>query len=331
MQCRNAEDLPKYKQELQNLKAGGSTNFVDCFKFIEKYVKTKAGLGDISVIFFTDGQDTCNDRKAINASMEEMKKTINKREITSRFLTIGFTKDHDAAFLNNIAQAGSDLGNFFFIDTDNTNYDEQIQECLQSSLQMAAQEEEGLILRFSSQKSKMVNRKIALPKMLEAVDDDADDEDPQGGRIKKDLEEVKIHDLLYDFTQTVFFKEDEFDDISGYLEFPGGIQGTIHIEKALVTDPSPEVVAKASVQLINKLIFDAIQEAQLDKRKRSNMELYEYVKDLDKELDEYATLAFKIRDRDLKSSILQDIQECKNKTLNFMEVLRSTQGKIPNA
>jgi hypothetical protein len=34
------------------------------------------------------------------------------------------------------------------------------------------------------------------------------------------------------------------------------------------------------------------------------MELYEYVKDLDKELDEYATLAFKIRDRDLKSSIL---------------------------
>lgn len=28
--------------------------------------------------------------------------------------------------------------------------------------------------------------------------------------------------------------------------------------------------------------------------------MYEYVKDLDKELDEYATLAFKIRDRDIK-------------------------------
>jgi uncharacterized protein with von Willebrand factor type A (vWA) domain len=103
MLCRNAEELPKYKQELQNLRAGGSTNFVDCFKFIEKYVKTKLGLGDISVIFFTDGQDTCNDTKAIKASMEEMKKTINKKEITSRFLTIGFTKNHDAAFLNNIA------------------------------------------------------------------------------------------------------------------------------------------------------------------------------------------------------------------------------------
>lgn len=188
-----------------------------------------------------------------------------------------------------------------------------------------------MILKFSSEKAKMAGRKIVLPKVLEAIDDEADQDDPQGGRIKKDLEEVKIHDLQYDFTQTVFFKEDEFDDLAGYLELPGGIQGVITLEKTLVTDPSPEIVAKASVQLINKLIFDAIQEAQLDKRKRNNMELYEYVKDLDKELDEYATLAFKIRDRDLKSSILQDIQECKNKTLNFMEVLRSTQGKIPNA
>jgi len=40
---------------LKDLKAGDSTNFVSCFKYIEKYVKTKVGLGDISVIFFTDG------------------------------------------------------------------------------------------------------------------------------------------------------------------------------------------------------------------------------------------------------------------------------------
>jgi hypothetical protein len=61
------------------------------------------------------------------------------------------------------------------------------------------------------------------------------------------------------------------------------------------------------------------------------MELYEYVKQLDKELDEYGTLAFKIRDRDVKTQILSEIQETKTKTFNFMEVLRSTQGKIPNA
>ena len=59
--------------------------------------------------------------------------------------------------------------------------------------------------------------------------------------------------------------------------------------------------------------------------------MYEYVKTLDKELDEYATIAFKIRDRDMKKEILAEIQACKEKTFNFMEVLRSTQGKIPNA
>jgi hypothetical protein len=37
-------------------------------------------------------------------------------------LTIGFTSAHDAAFLNRIAQAGTDLGNFFYIDTENPNY-----------------------------------------------------------------------------------------------------------------------------------------------------------------------------------------------------------------
>ena len=162
-----------------------------------------------------------------------------------------------------------------------------------------AQQEEGLILKFSTG-AKSGERKVVLVKTLEAVDDEADEDDPQGGRVKKELEEVKIHDLLYDFTQTVFFKEDEFEVLTGFLQLPDGSQAAINLEKTLVTDPSPEVQARASVQLINKLIFDAIQEAQQDKRKRSNLELYEYVKDLDKELDEYATLAFKIRERDIK-------------------------------
>ena len=55
-------------------------------------------------------------------SMEDMQKVLNKKEITSRFLTIGFTNEHDAKFLNEIAQSGSDLGNFFYINTENSNY-----------------------------------------------------------------------------------------------------------------------------------------------------------------------------------------------------------------
>jgi hypothetical protein len=37
-------------------------------------------------------------------------------ELESRFLAIGFSSSHDATFMNKIAQAGSSIGNFFYID-----------------------------------------------------------------------------------------------------------------------------------------------------------------------------------------------------------------------
>ncbi len=83
--------------------AGGSTNFVAVFKYIEQFTKSHDNLKDISVIFFTDGQDTCNNKSVITASLQKMKKNLADKQITSRFLTIGFTSSHDAGFLNEIA------------------------------------------------------------------------------------------------------------------------------------------------------------------------------------------------------------------------------------
>ena len=120
--CKNDRDFNLYEAELAKYKAGGSTSFVEVFKYIEKYLRSAEKLKDISVIFFTDGQDTCSDKKDIMKSMEDLQKTLKKKEITSRFLTIGFTNDHDAKFLNTIAQSGSDLGNFFYINTEKANY-----------------------------------------------------------------------------------------------------------------------------------------------------------------------------------------------------------------
>lgn len=54
------------------------------------------------------------------------------------------------------------------------------------------------------------------------------------------------------------------------------------------------------------------------------------MKELDKELDLHVEMCFKVKDRDLKKSIMQDIQECKNKTRQIMEVIRDTQGKMSN-
>lgn len=53
-----------------------------------------------------------------------------------RFLTIGFSSYHDAAFLNKITQQGTVLGNFFYVET-RGNYSESVQKCLSESLEIA--------------------------------------------------------------------------------------------------------------------------------------------------------------------------------------------------
>lgn len=63
--------------------------------------------------------------------------TQNKAQISVRFLTIGFSRHHDAAFMNKIAQCGTKLGNFFYVDTDRGNYTEDVSQCLSESLQIA--------------------------------------------------------------------------------------------------------------------------------------------------------------------------------------------------
>lgn len=45
----------------------------------------------------------------------------------------------------------------------------------------------------------------------------------------------------------------------------------------------------------------------------------------------HSEMAFKIQDRESRKEILQEIQQSKEKTFNILEVLRGTQGKIPNA
>ena len=39
-----------------------------------------------------------------------------KLGLRSRFLTLGFSKDHDANFLNKVANFGSEQGNYFYIE-----------------------------------------------------------------------------------------------------------------------------------------------------------------------------------------------------------------------
>ncbi len=123
-----AKSFEEYQPAIMQSRAGGGTSFGQAFSWVINFVNQTKDLRDISIIFFTDGLD--GDQNLTQTNLQLLQNTLNQREISSRFLTIGFSRDHDAVFLNKIAQSGSELGNFFFIDTSGSNYTDQVKECL---------------------------------------------------------------------------------------------------------------------------------------------------------------------------------------------------------
>ncbi len=111
------KDSQQFEALINSSYASGSTNFVAVFQYIESFVQQNE-VTDISVIFFTDGCDTCNNKSQITAALDNMKNFLKKKQIISRFLAIGFTSSHDATFLNQIAMSGSELGNFIYVNTE---------------------------------------------------------------------------------------------------------------------------------------------------------------------------------------------------------------------
>jgi hypothetical protein len=96
--------------------ASGNESFVAVFDYCRKLIEERS-ISDFSIIFFTDGCDTCNTPQAIYASLNLLKEKLDSLKINSRFLTVGFTSYHNAKLLGDIANAGSDVGNFIYVDT----------------------------------------------------------------------------------------------------------------------------------------------------------------------------------------------------------------------
>lgn len=112
-------------------------------------------------------------------SLQKLKKFLIDNQYQSRFLTLGFTSSHDAPFLNQITQTGSELGNFFYINTDVGDYSGQISECLSQSVSMAGGSSGTLQLKISS-KTFEYNEKLNLQKsyvLEETKESDNADED----------------------------------------------------------------------------------------------------------------------------------------------------------
>ncbi len=57
--------------------------------------------------------------------------------LNSKFLAIGFSRNHDAAFMNELAKAGSTIGNFIFIDPSKQGWQDEVKVALADCLEIA--------------------------------------------------------------------------------------------------------------------------------------------------------------------------------------------------
>ena len=61
----------------------------------------------------------------------------SRPNLKTKFLSVGFSRGHDAVFMNRIANFGTDIGNFIFIDSYNQGWQDNLQQSLLDSLEIA--------------------------------------------------------------------------------------------------------------------------------------------------------------------------------------------------
>jgi len=112
--------LEGYTNRIKQIRAGGGTVFMNVFVQIEDLLRRNPNTEELVVIFITDGQDGYYSRHGGNS--QEEYELISARiktvpNLRCKFLAVGFSRGHDAAFMNKIAGFGNEMGNFVFIDS----------------------------------------------------------------------------------------------------------------------------------------------------------------------------------------------------------------------
>jgi hypothetical protein len=181
-------------------------------------------------------------------------------QVQSRWLSIGFSRHHDAAFMNSLAQTGSDLGNFIYIDTDEADYDTKVTTSLDESLAMAMESAAGL--RCCVRNMPLQFDKKIVCEFNYAVDEaDLSDEEGQEEKkeevVKEDLQEMKVTLTCQAILPSIIFQEGE--GILEILLMRKDEELATEFELEHLEDPPEDVKIKAMLQLSNTKIFDIIQ------------------------------------------------------------------------
>lgn len=291
------KNLADFTTKISRVKAMSTTNFSASFKKIRAYCENKRPQ-DLTVLFLTDGNDTCNSPENVETELQNLKTYLTTKEITSRFFTIGLSSDHDSVLLSKIAQIGSDLGNFFYVDysENNTyNYKDYIKECLIKTFEMG-----------NPTKSLSVNLNL-------------------GDSVKKisllptNEEDEASEDLQYS-VQVILegLPEGEVE-----LELLGSGESLI-VRPEEEQSPNTENLLKTEIGITNQVFFDFIQKVVSNKNLDAEeaKEVYDKISVINDRVSEMITEGFKIKNKVMRKNVIQSCQTFKDKCHTVVETLR---------
>ena len=163
-------------------------------------------------------------------------KVQGSRGISVTIYTIGLSRDHDASLLNDLAQAGSQTGNFIYIDTSKDDYSDDIVNSLVGSINAA-------VSNMSSSRISIQNGESTQLEMVNLLNNE--------------------DDKIMQYTTQIFMNIGDLNDklrLHLLLKDDKKIECQVSINKKEVL--SEEESQQAEIKYINREVFKLIQMMQ---------------------------------------------------------------------
>lgn len=125
-----------------------------------------------------------------------------------------------------------------------------------------AQMEDGLVLHLIGSAGTKEKAVLAKASILE------EEEEKKEGQMEGVVHQNKAE--RFEFSKQIILKDDFMKGMHGVIILPSGKELKIQIIPKLVENPPIGILLKSRLTLMNKLIFEAIQEIQKENRTISN-------------------------------------------------------------
>ena len=227
----------------------------------------------------------------------------------SAIYCLGFSQYHDADLLNKMAQIGSTMGNFIYIDTQ-ADYKKQLADSFGQCLSMAIESSSKNKLKISSKVDNKYSKNLLLKHRYVFEEKQPIDEKAEDMQIDTELQ-TDWSSIVYE-CKTMFDRQQiESGQLVFTIQLEEGIVQQCVVELELIEDPPFEAKSAANLEFLNKKIFALIQQIQKATTREERAQALGFLMALDKAMDNKYDEFMKIKDRKAKKELIQQLQDCK--------------------